>query len=104
MSSKNNNYKNKVSGDSCISSSDEADLLNSLVQYKIGSYYYLGVKGCSKDYEKAYEYFIQSANKNNSNAQLIISTFYLEGIVVKVDNSKAVEWLVKSANQNNTLA
>lgn len=104
ISGKNNNYKNNAFVDNCISANDEADLLNSSVQYKIGSYYYLGVNGCSKDYEKAYDYFIQSANQNNSNAQLMISTFYLDGIVVKADNGMAIEWLVKSANQNNTLA
>lgn len=34
----------------------------------------------------------------------MISMFYLEGIVVKIDKDKANEWLVKSFNQNSTLA
>lgn len=45
-----------------------------------------------------------SVNKNNANVQLMISMFYLEGIVIKVYKDKAIEWLVKSSNQNNTLA
>lgn len=46
--------------------SEEAERL-----HQIGSYYYLGVHGCSQDYKKAYEYFIKSANQNNANAQLM---------------------------------
>lgn len=100
----NKNYKNDNAEKKCVSPNGEVENFNSLDQYNIGSYYYLGVNGCSQNYNKAYEYFIKSANQNNANAQLMISTFYFEGIVVNIDKDKAIEWLVKSANQNNALA
>jgi TPR repeat protein len=67
---------------------------------KLGELYLFG-NGVSFDPQKAYEYFLASANKGDSGGQYDVGNLYMTGIGVPRDVAKAVEWYKESASKGN---
>ena len=61
-------------------------------QYRLGSIYSKPMNG--KDgYEKAFPWFLKSAEAGDLHAKLLLVTLYKYGLGVKQDQDKAMEWL-----------
>jgi len=66
--------------------------------FKTGLRYYLG-DGVDQDYEKAFNFFTQSADQGNSKAQLFLGECYDSGYGVTQDRAKAGQLFLKAAEQ-----
>ena len=66
----------------------------------LGFFYYEG-KYITQDYQRAFEYFKFSADKEYPTAQFYIGLFYYKGLYVKKDYTKAFEWFKKAADQKD---
>lgn len=64
-------------------------------------YYELGTQF---GYNQALDYFTQSANMGNADAQFQLGYMADKGIGVKQDYQKAIQWYTLSANQGNEVA
>lgn len=70
----------------------------------IESLFYLGaIEEQRKNYKQAFEWFLRSANKGNSNSQALLGHYYEDGLGVEKNLFKAFEWYKKSAEQNNDI-
>ena len=81
----------------------EDTYLASLANNLVGQMYYFG-HGVEKNFEKAYNYYRNSAEKNYSHAQLALGLAYLWGEGTTQDIDKAIYWLEESAKRNNSNA
>ena len=61
-------------------------------------------RGVKKDYKKAAEYYQESADKGNADAQHNLALMYKKGKGVKKDYKKAIALYKKAANQGNVFA
>ncbi len=66
----------------------------------IGETYLIG-KGVPRDYKKAFEWFSQAADQNNTRAMTNLGVMYYRGMGVKQSYTKSRELLEKAANHNN---
>jgi len=66
--------------------------------------YYTGRNGYTRDFQKAYEYLIEAASLNNTDAECVLAHMYENGNGVEKDYSKAAEWYRKAADKNVALA
>lgn len=57
-----------------------------------------------KDYVKAYDYYLISAEQSNDKAQLKLAMLYAKGLGIKKNNSIATDWLTKAAKLGNKTA
>src|ERR1044072_9426288 len=60
-----------------------------------------GVKdgiGTDRDEQKAFEWYMKSAENGNINGQYSVAMCYKYGLGTEVDKQKAVEWFLKSDN------
>ena len=69
-------------------------------QIELGWRYYNGTGGASKDYSKAFQWFLKPANYGNRWAQAMVGIMYENGDGVEQDISKALYWHEKAANQH----
>lgn len=75
-----------------------AKKLQPYVQYRIGKMYSYGL-GTEQDYEKAFEYFLSSAEKDNKYAQFSLANMSYYGNGVERDLGQAYSWYLKSATK-----
>ena len=61
-------------------------------QYRLGSIYSKPMNG-KQGYEKAFPWFLKSAEAGDLHAKLLLVTLYKYGLGVKQDQDKAMEWL-----------
>jgi TPR repeat protein len=67
--------------------------------------YYLAEHAfAEKDYVKAYDYYLTSAQQSNNNAQLKLAMLYAKGLGIEKNNSTATNWLTKAAKLGNKKA
>lgn len=66
------------------------------VWYNLANFYYIG-KGCEKNYELAFKYFLKGANNGLLESQYNVAVCYQEGIGVKKNILNALKWYIKSA-------
>lgn len=71
--------------------------------YRLGTMYYAG-KGTTASQERAYEYFIKSAEYNNPNAQYALGKTYADPDTPYYDPQKAEEMFQLSSAQDNHYA
>ena len=57
-----------------------------------------------KDYVKAFDYYLISAQQSNNDAQLKLAMLYAKGLGVKKNNNAANIWLTKAAKLGNKKA
>lgn len=72
--------------------------------YTVGCYYYYGL-GVQKNYLTASQWLTKAANKNNTDAMLLLADIYDEGGPgVKKDPAKTLSWYRKAAVKGNAAA
>ena len=69
---------------------------------RLASYYHFGLAGITQDLSKSFKLFTLAANKNDPKAQLFLSSYYNNGIIVERDMTLAVKWVEKAAAQNDS--
>ena len=71
----------------------------------ISSYYYVG-RICEeqKQYDRAFEYYKNGAEKEDANCQFQLAMFYEDGKSIQQDTNKALYWYEKSSNNGNNAA
>lgn len=79
---------------------DLTDELADLKWFALGEKYYHG-KGVEKDYQKAAECYMRSAEMGFAPAQFSLGCSYLTGDGVKIGAGKGAEWLEKASAQGH---
>lgn len=77
--------------------------MRSYVRYRIGKMHCYGL-GTQQDYEKAFEWFLKSAEEGNRFAQYSLGNLYYYGNGTDKDLSQAFHWYMKSAEQGQPYA
>ena len=77
--------------------------MRSYVWYRIGKMHCYGL-GTEQDYEKAFEWFLKSAQEGNKFAQYSLAYLYYYGNGVEKDLSQAFLWYRKSSEQGQPYA
>ena len=77
--------------------------MRSYVWYRIGKMHCYGL-GTQQDYEKAFEWFLKSAEEGNKFAQYSLGNLYYYGNGTDKDLSQAFQWYMKSAEQGQPYA
>ena len=77
--------------------------MRSYVRYRIGKMHCYGL-GTQQDYEKAFEWFLKSAQECNKFAQYSLGNLYYYGNGTDKDLSQAFHWYMKSAEQGQPYA
>ena len=77
--------------------------MRSYVWYRIGKMHCYGL-GTQQDYEKAFEWFLKSAQECNKFAQYSLGNLYYYGNGTDKDLSQAFQWYMKSAEQGQPYA
>jgi len=74
--------------------------------FSLGMLYYKGVieQNIPKDYEKAYEYFLQTSKMGNSNSYNLLGLCYLNGHGVEKNMQKAVDCFEQGVKVGNAEA
>ncbi len=66
-------------------------------EYELGNSYFYGINGKELDYAKALEWWRESAEHGNANAQYKVGICYGNGYGIERNDSLALEWLEKAA-------
>lgn len=77
--------------------------MRSYVWYRIGKMHCYGL-GTEQDYEKAFEWFLKSAQEGNKFARYSLANLYYYGNGVEKDLSQAFLWYKKSSSQGQPYA
>ena len=93
-------YKNALSGFLELESKDQAD---DDLFYKMGTMYKNGL-GTDIDMDKAINYFMRSAEMNNTNAKRTLALEYISGKHLELDIEKGLEMLTECADSGDTLS
>lgn len=72
-------------------------------QFKLGNKFYDG-DGVKRDYEKAAECYLESAQKGHAKSQHSLAIMYWYGFGVPQDKQKTAEWYMRAAEQGLTIA
>ena len=75
----------------------------SYIRYRIGKMHCYGL-GTQQDYEKAFEWFLKSAEEGNRFAQYSLGNLYYYGNGTDKELSQAFNWYMKSAEQGQPYA
>lgn len=77
--------------------------MRSYIRYRIGKMHCYGL-GTQQDYEKAFEWFLKSAEEGNRFAQYSLGNLYYYGNGTDKELSQAFNWYMKSADQGQPYA
>lgn len=66
--------------------------------------YYTGRNGYTRDFQKAYDFLIEAASYDNTDAECVLAHMYENGNGVEQDYTKAFEWYMKAAQKNSVRA
>ena len=61
-------------------------------KYNLGVMYEFG-EGVDQSYEKAYEYYLFAARRDNLESQIKVASMYRDGIGTEKDRDKSAYWL-----------
>src|SRR6266550_2162296 len=81
-----------------------ADKGDAKAQYELGSAFYSGTLGVTKDEVEAVKWFRKAAEQNYESAQFMLGACYGEGQGVTTNYVEAVKWWRKAAEQNYAFA
>jgi len=93
--------RNRAKGVRLMESGYKGNILSG--GYVLGVAYSNGF-GVSKDNEKAYWYFLESAIAGNTSSQYNVGVFLYNGKGVSADKEEALHWVMKAANKNHVKA
>jgi len=72
--------------------------------HPVALYYLAEHAFAEKDYVRAYNYYLTSAEQSNANAQLKLAMLYGKGIGTEKDHEKSLKWLKEAAKLGNKKA
>ncbi|XP_030493553.2 ERAD-associated E3 ubiquitin-protein ligase component HRD3A [Cannabis sativa] len=72
---------------------------NAGAMYKIGLFYYFGLRGLRRDHKKALSWFLKAVEKGEPRAMELLGEIYARGAGVERNYTKAVEWLALASKQ-----
>jgi TPR repeat protein len=70
----------------------------------VALYYLAEYAFAQKNYIKAYDYYLLSAQQSNDNAQLKLAMLFAKGLGTEKNNNTAIDWLTKAAKLGNKKA
>ncbi|KAL7584013.1 ERAD-associated E3 ubiquitin-protein ligase component HRD3A [Lactuca sativa] len=72
---------------------------NAVAMYKIGIFYYFGLRGVRRDHAKALWWFSKAVDKGEPRSMELLGEIYARGAGVKRNYTKALEWLTLASKQ-----
>lgn len=72
---------------------------NAGAMYKIGMYYYFGLRGVRRDHAKALRWFMKAVEKGESKSMELLGESYARGAGLERNYTKALEWFKLAAKQ-----
>ncbi|KAL8199874.1 hypothetical protein R6Q57_013442 [Mikania cordata] len=67
---------------------------NAVAMYKIGIFYYFGLRGVRRDHAKAFSWFSRAVDKGESRSMELLGEIYARGDGVKQNYTNALKWLI----------
>ncbi|XP_027125942.1 ERAD-associated E3 ubiquitin-protein ligase component HRD3A isoform X1 [Coffea arabica] len=72
---------------------------NAGAMYKIGIFYYFGLRGVRRDHAKALAWFLKAVEKGEPRSMELLGEIYARGAGVERNYTKALEWLTLASKQ-----
>ncbi|KAF5730305.1 ERAD-associated E3 ubiquitin-protein ligase component HRD3A [Tripterygium wilfordii] len=72
---------------------------NAGAMYKIGLFYYFGLRGLRRDHTKALSWFLKAVDKGEPRSMELLGEIYARGAGVERNYTKALEWLTLASKQ-----
>ncbi|KAI9080023.1 hypothetical protein K1719_037956 [Acacia pycnantha] len=72
---------------------------NAAAMYKIGLFYYFGLRGLRRDHVKALSWFLKSVEKGEPRSMELLGEIYARGAGVVRNYTKAMEWFTLASKQ-----
>lgn len=72
---------------------------NAVAMYKIGIFYYFGLRGVRRDHVKALSWFSKAVDKGEPRSMELLGEIYARGAGVQRNYTKALEWLTLASKQ-----
>ncbi|KAL3512171.1 hypothetical protein ACH5RR_024888 [Cinchona calisaya] len=72
---------------------------NAGAMYKIGVFYYFGLRGVRRDHAKALSWFLKAVGKGEARSMELLGEIYARGAGVERNYTKALEWLTLASKQ-----
>ncbi|CAN1159252.1 ERAD-associated E3 ubiquitin-protein ligase component HRD3A [Linum perenne] len=72
---------------------------NAAAMYKIGLFYYFGLRGLRRDYVKALSWFSKAVEKGEPRSMELLGEIYARGAGVERNYTKALKWLTLASRQ-----
>nr|GMD03485.1 ERAD-associated E3 ubiquitin-protein ligase component HRD3A [Ipomoea batatas] len=72
---------------------------NAGAMYKIGIFYYFGLRGVRRDHVKALSWFLKAVDKGEPRSMELLGEIYVRGAGVERNYTKALEWLSLASKQ-----
>lgn len=72
---------------------------NAGAMYKIGIFYYFGLRGVRRDHAKALRWFSKAVEKGEPRSMELLGEIYARGAGVERNYTKALEWLTLASRQ-----
>ncbi|KAL9240216.1 hypothetical protein vseg_014461 [Gypsophila vaccaria] len=77
---------------------------NAAAMYKMGLFYYFGLRGLRRDPAKALSWFLKAVEKGEPRSMEYLGEIYTRGVGVERNYTKAFEWLSLAAKQHSASA
>ncbi|XP_047310550.1 ERAD-associated E3 ubiquitin-protein ligase component HRD3A-like [Impatiens glandulifera] len=74
---------------------------NAGAMYKLGIFYYFGLRGIRRDHVKALSWFSKAVEKGEPRAMELLGELYMRGAGVERNYTKALEWLTLASRQHH---
>lgn len=72
---------------------------NAGAMYRIGMFYYFGLRGVRRDHAKALSWFLKAVDKGEPRSMELLGEIYARGAGVERNYTKAFEWLTLASRQ-----
>lgn len=72
---------------------------NAGAMYRIGLFYYFGLRGLRRDHAKALSWFLKAVDKGEPRSMELLGEIYARGAGVERNYTKALEWLTLASKQ-----
>lgn len=72
---------------------------NAIAMYKVGLFYYFGLRGLRRDHKKALSWFLKAEEKGEPRSMELLGEIYARGAGVERNYTKAFEWLKLASRQ-----
>ncbi|XP_077236107.1 HCP-like superfamily protein [Tasmannia lanceolata] len=74
---------------------------NAAAMYKIGIFYYFGLRGVRRNHPKAFSWFLKAVAKGEPKSMELLGEIYARGAGVHRNYTKALEWLTLASKQRH---